>query len=81
VTIPSRRVSHRSSPGWRTDRGLALGDPESRIVSSYPKAVRRECGGYTVLMLAGTAATTAFYVVDGRIWAFGLFRPGVPLCR
>ena len=67
--------------GWRTTRGLELGDPESSIVAIYTELVRRECGGYAVLRLTTIAATTTFYVVDGRLWAFGLSRPDVPLCR
>jgi hypothetical protein len=43
--------------------------------------VRRQCGRYSVLVLPGRNATTAFYVLDDRLWAFGLSRPGLPLCR
>ena len=68
-------------PGWRTTRGLALGDSVARVTSLYGALVRRECGGYSVLMLPGARATTAFYVLDDKLWAFGLSRPGVPLCR
>lgn len=67
--------------GWRTNRGLQLGDPETRITSLYGALVRRQCAGYSVLLLPGRAATTAFYVLDDRLWAFGLYRPGLPLCR
>lgn len=67
--------------GWHTNRGLRLGDPETRITSLYGALVRRQCGGYSVLMLPGRDATTGFYVLDDRLWAFGLSRPGLPLCR
>ena len=68
-------------PGWRTSRGVALGDSVARVTSVYGALVRRECGGYVVLVLPGRSATTAFYVLDDRLWAFGLSRPGLPLCR
>lgn len=68
-------------PGWRTTRGLALGDSVARVTSVYGALVRRECGGYAVLVLPGSRATTAFYVLDDKLWAFGLSTPGVPLCR
>jgi hypothetical protein len=68
-------------PGWRTTRGLVLGDSVARVTSVYGALVRRECGGYAVLELPGRGAVTGFYVLDDRLWAFGLFRPGVPLCR
>ncbi len=67
--------------GWRTTRGLVLGDSVTRITSVYGALVRRECGGYAVLILPGRKATTAFYVLEDQLWAFGLFRPGVQLCR
>ena len=55
--------------GWRTNRGLRLGDSETRITSLYGALVRRQCGGYSVLVLPGRDATTAFYVLDDRLWA------------
>ena len=67
--------------GWHTNRGLRLGDSETRITSVYGALVRRQCDGYSVLLLPGRTATTAFYVLDNRLWAFGLYRPGLPLCR
>jgi hypothetical protein len=67
--------------GWRTTRGLVLGDSVARITSVYGALVRRECGGYAVLVLPGRGATTGFYVLEDRLWAFGLFKPGLPLCR
>ena len=67
--------------GWRTRIGLELGDPVARVTSTYGALVRRECGGYYALLLPRRATTTAFYVLDGRVWAFGLFAQGVPVCR
>jgi hypothetical protein len=67
--------------GWHTNRGLRLGDSETRITSIYGALVRRQCGGYSVFVLPGKTATTAFYVLDNRVWAFGLSRPGLPVCR
>ena len=67
--------------GWKTTKGLRLGDPEARITAVHGALVRRECGGYAALELPGRNAVTAFYVLDDRLWAFGLSRPGVPVCR
>jgi hypothetical protein len=68
-------------PGWRTTRGLLLGDSVARVTSVYGALVRRECGTYAVLILPGRGATTAFYVLEDQVWAFALLRPGLPLCR
>ncbi len=67
--------------GWRTPTGLALNDPVSRVTGTYGPLERTECDRYSVLTLTGRNVTTAFYVLDNRLWAFGLFRPSVPLCR
>jgi hypothetical protein len=67
--------------GWRTTKGLVLGDPAARITSLYGALVRHECGGYSALALPGRRARTVFYVLDDRLWAFGLAGNGLPLCR
>jgi hypothetical protein len=67
--------------GWRTTKGLELDDHESRIRGTHGPLPRTECPGYTVYSLRGRSAVTAFYVLRDRLWAFGLARPGVPLCR
>jgi hypothetical protein len=67
--------------GWSTSRGLTLGDPVARVTALYGSLVRRECGGYAALELPRGQATTAFYVVDERVWGFGLSDRGVPVCR
>lgn len=67
--------------GWRTPKGLELNDPASRITGIYGPLKRTECGSYSALALTGRNATTAFYVLGDRLWAFGLSRPGTPLCR
>ncbi|MGI9111733.1 MAG: hypothetical protein ACR2GT_06010 [Gaiellaceae bacterium] len=70
-----------SPPGWRTQGGLALGAPVSEVRRRSAAATRIECDGYYALVLRRTATVTAFYVLRERLWAFGLSRPGVPLCR
>ena len=67
--------------GWRTIRGLELGDSVVRVTSLYGALVRRECGGYAALELPRGGTTTAFYIVDDRVWGFGLSARGVPVCR
>ena len=67
--------------GWRTTKGLVLGDPEARITSLYGSLLRHECGGYSALVLPGRNVRSVFYVLDDRLWAFGLARAGLPLCR
>jgi hypothetical protein len=70
-----------SPGGWRTTRGLTLGDPASRVRSFYTRLARVHCRGYDALVVRRPRAVTAFYVLDDRLWGFGLSRPGLPLCR
>jgi hypothetical protein len=67
--------------GWRTRIGLELGDPVARVTSTFGALVHVECGGYYALLLVRRGTTTAFYVLDGRVWAFGLLASGIPVCR
>jgi hypothetical protein len=67
--------------GWRTRVGLELGDPVARVTSTFGSLTRTQCAGYYALVLPHRGAVTAFYVLDERLWAFGLSRPGIPLCR
>jgi hypothetical protein len=67
--------------GWRTPRGLVLGDSVARVTALYGALIRRECGGYAALVLPAGGVRTVFYVLDDRLWAFGLARSGLPLCR
>ena len=67
--------------GWRTTHGLRIGDAAARITEVYGPLARVECGRYYALSLPGRGASTAFYVVDNRLWGFGVMRPRAPVCR
>jgi hypothetical protein len=71
-----------SPPGWRTTRGLRIGDPEFRVEAVYGSLFRVGCGRYSALTLPGRGVTTSFYVVDEQIWGFGLSLGGhATVCR
>ncbi|MBA2568045.1 MAG: hypothetical protein H0V11_01735 [Actinobacteria bacterium] len=67
--------------GWRTDRGLKIGDDASRATTLYRGLVRIACGTYYALTLNGANAVTSIYVHDEKVWGFGLSRPREPVCR
>jgi hypothetical protein len=62
-------------PGWRSSAGPQLGDPAPTGLPG------KGCGDYAAFLQRGRDAVTEYYVVDGKLWGFGLSRPGVPLCR
>ena len=67
--------------GWRTPKGLELGDSSERLTGLYGPLRVVTCDGYSAHVLEGRNATTVFYVLGDRLWAFGLSRPGLALCR
>jgi hypothetical protein len=70
-----------SPPGWRTNRGLTVGDPEARVAALYGALPRTECGTYAALVLRRGRVDTQFYVYKGAVWGFGLTRAGAPPCH
>ena len=70
-----------SPQGWHTDRGLRIGDPATRIAGLYGPLLRVNCGTYAVMTLRRGRTTTSFYVVDERVWGFGLSRLAELACR
>lgn len=68
-------------PGWRTNRGLTVGDPEARIASLYGFLPRTECGTYAALVLRRGRIDTQIYVYKGKVWGFGLSRAAAPPCH
>jgi hypothetical protein len=69
-----------SPTGWHTNRGLRIEDPVERARSLYRRLARAGCRGYYALTLRTGTTLTAFYVLDGKLWGFGLSRVGSPLC-
>jgi hypothetical protein len=70
-----------SPPGWRTNRGLEVGDPEATITSLYGYLPRTECGTYSALVLRRGRVDTQFYVYKREVWGFGLSRAEAPPCH
>ena len=70
-----------SPTGWRTTRGLRIGDPAARITALYGPLALERCGNYDARVVIRARSVTAFYVVRGKVWGFGLMRPSVSACR
>jgi hypothetical protein len=70
-----------SPAGWRTTRGLRIGDEEASVTGTYGGMTRAECGAYHVLLLPRGRVVSAFAIVNGRVWGFALFRAPSRPCR
>jgi hypothetical protein len=68
-------------PGWRTSRGVRIGDEASRVAALHRGLVRVNCGTHYALTQNGRSAVTSIYVHDEKVWGFGLSRPREPVCR
>ena len=71
-----------SPPDWRTNRGLAIGDPAARVAGIYgPALLRTTCTNYYALSLPRRHTTTAIYIFDNQVWGFALLARGQRVCR
>jgi hypothetical protein len=66
-----------SPEGWSTAGGLDLGAPATML----PPLRVTTCRGYKALIARTPSAVTVYYVVDAKLWGFGLLRPTAAVCR
>ena len=71
----------RAPPGWHTNRGLGIGDPEARVTALYGVLPRVECGTYSALVLRRGRVDTEVYLYAGKVWGFGLSSAGALRCH
>jgi hypothetical protein len=67
--------------GWRSSRGLLLGDASARVTEIYGALPQTRCTRHTAYTLARGNVATDFDVVSDGVWAFALRRSGVSACR
>ena len=67
--------------GWHAPHQLGFGS--SVLAVHRLTGARRTvtCHGYAALVGESAHARTAYYLFDGRLWGFGLFRRGASPCR
>jgi hypothetical protein len=63
--------------GWRATNGLALGAPRGQVTDTVPVA----CPGYDALVRDARGLRTVYYIVDDKLWGFGLMRAQADPCR
>jgi hypothetical protein len=71
-----------SPRGWQTPQNaLALGNDAARVTLVEGPLPSVACRNYAALVRRTRRAVSGFYLVEGKLWGFGLTRPGVPVCR
>ena len=67
--------------GWHATHELGFGSSVLAVHRLTRAAHTVTCGDYEALVRDSGRARTAYYVVAGRLWGFGLFRRGASPCR
>jgi hypothetical protein len=67
--------------GWTAPQGLQLGAVEAQVTALAGAAIPIVCSGYDARVIDDGAARTVYYIVDGKLWGFGLLRPHANPCR
>lgn len=67
--------------GWSSAGGLRLGAAEGQVAALAGPLIPVACTGYSALVRDGRTARTAYYVFDGKLWAFGLLARRQSPCR
>lgn len=67
--------------GWRAPRGLQLGAVEAQLTDLAGALNVITCNGYEAFVREANATQTAYYIVDGKLWGFGLLHARTSPCR
>lgn len=67
--------------GWHGPHRLGFGSSVLAVHHLAGASHAVTCGNYEALARDSTHARTAYYLFQGRLWGFGLFRRGASPCR
>jgi hypothetical protein len=67
--------------GWHGVHNLGFGSSVLAVHRLTKASHTVTCGGYDALVHDSFQSRTAYYLVKGRLWGFGLFRRGASPCR
>lgn len=67
--------------GWHAPHGLRLGVTPLAVHRRVGTLRTVACSGYDALIRDSAGTRTVYYVANGHLWGFGLFRRSAPPCR
>jgi hypothetical protein len=67
--------------GWYAPRGLRFGATPLTVHDRAGALRTIMCPAYVALVRDSAHVRTAYYLFEGRLWGFGLFRRGATPCR
>jgi hypothetical protein len=70
-----------SPEGWKTSKGLKMGDVISQVYDFYDTNITTKCIGYDAISFRTGKVTTSFYSSSGYVYGFALTAPSQPICQ
>jgi hypothetical protein len=70
-----------SPAGWKTDKGLYMGDPISNVYQYYGKTTTTRCIGYDAISAKTGKYVTGFYSAAGVVYGFVIVIPTMTVCQ
>jgi hypothetical protein len=68
--------------GWTGPRALRMGTVDGQVSAlAAGPLIPIVCSSYEALTKATATTQTVYYIVDRKLWGFGLMRPHVSPCR
>jgi hypothetical protein len=67
--------------GWHASNGLVLGAAQAQVTKAAGALVPVPCTGYEALVSDAHGVRTAYYIVDEKLWGFGLVKALESPCR
>lgn len=70
-----------SPAGWKTDKGLYMGDPIANVYQYYPTTGTTRCIGFDAITAKTGKSVTAFYSAAGVVYGFAMVIPTMTVCQ
>ena len=67
--------------GWRTSRGVSLGDPADKVHRVYGSLPWSRCIGYGAVSIRGAGSVASIYTYGDSVYGFALTLPSEPVCQ
>lgn len=67
--------------GWRTTRGVRLGDPAEKVNAVYGRLPWSRCLGYGALSIRRPGSVASIYTYGESVYGFALTLPSEPVCQ
>ena len=67
--------------GWRTTRGVALGDPADKVLRVYGALPWSRCIGYGAVSIRRPGVVSSIYTFGESVYGFALTLPSEPVCQ